>query len=235
MEIQQSINNISREALSEDLNNKGYALVKGILTSEECADSIALYHNDGLYRKTVVMARHGYGLGEYKYFQYPLPGLIAHLRENMYPLLAPIANHWMRVLNIDKQFPESLKDLMELCQANNQHRPTPLILKYETGGYNALHQDLYGEVYFPMQLVLFLNEPGQDYEGGEFVLIEQKPRAQSKAIVLKPRKGDMLVFTTNFRPGKSTRGYYRANMKHGVSEITAGQRHTLGIIFHDAT
>jgi hypothetical protein len=141
----------------------------------------------------------------------------------------------MRVLNIDKHFPESLEQLLELCHAQNQHRPTPLILKYGTGGYNTLHQDLYGEVYFPMQAVLFLNEPDADYEGGEFVLIEQRPRAQSKAIVLKPSKGDLLLFTTNFRPVKGSKGYYRVNMKHGVSELTAGKRHTLGIIFHDAT
>jgi hypothetical protein len=235
MEVIERINAIDRETITSDMNDRGYALVPAVLPNEECVEFIAQYRNDTLYRKTVVMARHGYGLGEYKYFQYPLPVLIAQLREHIYPLLAPIANNWMRVLDIDKQFPESLTGLIELCHVNNQNRPTPLILRYEKGGYNALHQDLYGDVYFPMQLVLFLNEPGRDYEGGEFVLIEQKPRAQSKAIVLNPRKGDMLVFTTNFRPGRGSKGYYRANMKHGVSEISAGERHTLGIIFHDAS
>jgi hypothetical protein len=152
----------------------------------------------------------------------------------LYPKLAPVANNWMRVLNIDQHFPENLDTLLEYCHTNGQNRPTPLILKYGTGGYNTLHQDLYGDVYFPMQAVLFLNDPEVDYEGGEFVLIEQRPRAQSKAIVLKPRKGDMLLFTTNFRPVKGSKGYYRVNMKHGVSELTGGNRHTVGIIFHDA-
>jgi hypothetical protein len=195
---------------------------------------ILQYNNDVLYRKTINMERYRFGLGEYKYFQYPLPAIIQQLRENVYPKLAPVANSWMRALNIEKHFPGSLTELLELCHAHKQDRPTPLILQYGKGGYNTLHQDLYGDVYFPMQLVLFLNEPDKDYEGGEFVLIEQRPRAQSKAIVLKPRKGDMLMFTTNFRPVKGTKGYYRVNMKHGVSELTAGERHTLGIIFHDA-
>jgi len=173
-------------------------------------------------------------MGEYKYYQYPLPNIVQSLRESIYPQLAPIANNWMSVLNIDKQFPLRLNELLELCHAQGQQRPTPLILKYGKGGYNTLHQDLYGEVYFPMQLVLFLNEPNDDYNGDEFVLIEQRPRAQSKAIVLQPAKGDMLIFTTNFRPVQGSKGYYRVNMKHGVSEVTAGARHTLGIIFHDA-
>jgi hypothetical protein len=180
------------------------------------------------------MERYRFGLGEYKYYQYPLPGLIQQLREGVYPKLAPIANNWMRVLNIDQHFPESLAQLLELCHAQNQTRPTPLILKYGKGGYNTLHQDLYGEVYFPMQIVLFLNEPDEDYKGGEFVMIEQSPRTQSKAIVLKPGKGDMLIFTTNFRPVKGSKGYYRVNMKHGVSELAEGKRYTAGIIFHDA-
>jgi hypothetical protein len=181
------------------------------------------------------MERYRFGLGEYKYFNYPLPGIIEKLRQDIYPKLAPIANNWMRILNIDKQYPATLPELLEQCHQHHQTRATPLILKYGKGGYNTLHQDLYGDIYFPMQLVLFLDEPGTDYEGGEFVLIEQKPRAQSRAIVLKPHKGDMLIFTTNFRPVKGSKGYYRVNMKHGVSEVTSGQRHTLGIIFHDAS
>jgi hypothetical protein len=234
MDIQQRINLLNWDGITEDMNERGYASASNILTGAECDEVTLQYYNQALYRKTINMERYQFGLGEYKYYQYPLPVIVQQLRENVYPKLAPIANTWMRVLNIDKHFPESLIQLTELCNETKQHRPTPLILQYEKGGYNALHQDLYGDVYFPMQLVIFLSEPDADYEGGEFVLIEQRPRAQSKAIVLKPRKGDMLLFTTNFRPVKGTKGNYRVNMKHGVSEITAGKRHTLGIIFHDA-
>jgi len=220
--------------LTESLNNNGYAIASKILNDEDCAQLISQYHDHALYRKTVIMERHDFGLGEYKYFSYPLPEIVQALRESIYPNLAPVANNWMRVLNIDVQYPAGFEDFMENCHIGGQSRPTPLILKYEQGGYNALHQDLYGDIYFPMQAVIFLSEPGVDHEGGEFVLIEQRPRAQSKAIVLKPRKGDMLIFTTNFRPVKGIKGYYRVNMKHGVSEVTCGDRYTLGIIFHDA-
>jgi hypothetical protein len=235
MEIQQKIDLLNWDGITADMNEKGYAHLSKILTSEACDQFISQYKNESLYRKTINMERYRFGLGEYKYYQYPLPNLIQQLRENIYPKLAPIANSWMNVLNIDQHFPESLDQLLELCHAKNQIRPTPLILQYGKGGYNTLHQDLYGDVYFPMQAVLFLNEPGEDYEGGEFVLIEQRPRAQSKAIVLKPGKGDMLLFTTSFRPVKGSKGYYRVNMKHGVSELAEGRRYTLGIIFHDAT
>jgi hypothetical protein len=234
MDIQQRIDLLNWEKVLEDMNDNGYALVPKILTNKECDEFISQYNNEALYRKTINMERYRFGLGEYKYYQYPLPGLIQQLRESIYLKLAPIANNWMRVLNIDQHFPESLMQLLELCHAKNQTRPTPLILKYGKGGYNTLHQDLYGEVYFPMQVVLFLNEPDEDYKGGEFVMIEQRPRAQSKAIVLKPGKGDMLIFTTNFRPVKGSKGYYRVNMKHGVSELAEGKRYTAGIIFHDA-
>ena len=235
MDITQLIDHLNWDKITEDLNERGYACASEVLTGEECAMLISEYGNTSLYRKTIIMEHHQYGLGEYKYYQYPLPVMVQSLRESLYPKLAPVANNWMRVLNIDKQFPGSLPELLELCHAHGQLRPTPLILRYSKGGYNALHQDLYGEVYFPMQLVVFLNEPGEDYQGGEFVLIEQRPRAQSKAIVLQPRKGDLLLFTTNSRPVKGSKGYYRVNMKHGVSELTDGKRHTLGIIFHDAT
>ena len=234
MEIKERIGLINWQEVAEGMNEKGYACVSEILTAPECDEMIAQYNNQGLYRKTVIMERHNYGLGEYKYFQYPLPGIVQQLRENVYPHLSKIANSWMQVLNIDQQFPADFAQLQALCHANNQLKPTPLILKYGKTGYNALHQDLYGDIYFPMQLVLFLNEPGADYQGGEFVLVEQRPRAQSKAIVLKPGKGDMLIFTTNFRPVKGSRGYHRVNMRHGVSEITEGKRYTSGIIFHDA-
>lgn len=222
------------QSVTESMNEKGYAIIPNILTDEQCQELIQAYDNDNVYRKTVVMERYRFGLGEYKYFNYPLPIIIQTLRETVYPKLSPIANLWMKVLKIDKLFPTTFEELQSLCHQNNQQKPTPLILKYEKGGFNTLHQDLYGDVYFPMQFVLFLNEPDKDFTGGEFVLTEQIPRAQSKAIVLKPKKGDMLVFTTNFRPVKGTKGYYRVNMKHGVSEVISGERHTLGVIFHDA-
>ena len=223
------------QSVSESMNEKGYAIIPKTLSDEQCNELIQEYNNENLYRKTVLMERYRFGLGEYKYFDYPLPKIIQTLRETIYPKLSPIANLWMKVLNIDKVFPETLEELQSLCHQNNQLKPTPLILKYGKGGFNTLHQDLYGEVYFPMQTVLFLNEPDKDFKGGEFVLTQQTPRAQSKAIVLKQKKGDMLIFTTNFRPVKGTRGYYRVNMKHGVSEVINGERHTLGVIFHEAT
>ncbi len=223
------------QSVSESMNEKGYAIIPKIISDEQCNEIIKEYNNENLYRKTVVMERYRFGLGEYKYFDYPLPKIIQTLRETIYPKLSPIANLWMKVLNIDKIFPETFEELQSLCHQNNQLKPTPLILKYGKGGFNTLHQDLYGEVYFPMQTVLFLNEPDKDFIGGEFVLTQQTPRAQSKAIVLKSKKGDMLIFTTNFRPIKGTRGYYRVNMKHGVSEVISGERHTLGVIFHEAT
>ena len=234
MDLQQRIKEVNWTEVTESMHTKGYAQIPNILSADECDALVNQYPAD-IYRKTIVMEHHGYGFGQYKYYSYPLPRLVQALRESVYPHIAPIANKWMEVLNIDKQFPGNLNELTELCHQHNQLRPTPLILKYNKGGYNAMHQDLYGEVYFPMQLVICLNEPGKDYEGGEFVLVEQRPRMQSKAIVLNPRKGDMLLFTTNFRPVMGSKGYYRVNMKHGVSEVTNGERHTLGIIFYDAT
>lgn len=180
------------------------------------------------------MEQHRFGLGEYKYFDYPLPEFIHDLRTVCYSHLAPIANSWFQVMNSSYSFPTDHQDLLKHCKENNQQKATVLILNYKEGGYNTLHQDLYGEVYFPIQAVLFLSDPILDYEGGEFVLTEQVPRAQSKVTVLKPRKGDMLIFTTSFRPKKGVKGYYRINMKHGVSEVRFGNRFTLGIIFHDA-
>ncbi|RKS26256.1 hypothetical protein CLV94_1313 [Flavobacterium endophyticum] len=220
--------------LTHEMNEKGYAIIPNLITDEQCNEFIKNYDNPNGYRKTVVMERYRFGLGEYKYFDYPLPDLIQNLRESLYPKLAPIANLWMKVLNSTIRFPSTFKELQTLCHANNQLKPAVLILKYGKGGYNTLHQDLYGDIFFPMQTVLFLNDPDEDYTGGEFVLTQQTPRAQSKAIVLKPKKGDVLLFTTNFRPVKGTKGYYRVNMKHGVSELHSGKRHTLGIIFHDA-
>lgn len=171
---------------------------------------------------------------EYKYFQYPLPALVQQLRETVYPRLAPVANQWMKALGIPSRYPLTHAALLEECKAAGQYKPTALILQYGQGGHNTLHQDLYGDVFFPFQLVLFLSQPGHDHDGGEFVLVEQRPRAQSKAMVLRPGRGDMLIFTTNFRPVKGSKGYYRVNMKHGVSEVTNGYRYTLWVIFHDA-
>jgi uncharacterized protein len=220
--------------IHDNLHQKGYALVSNLLDAAECDTLIHQYDNPAHYRKTIVMERYRFGLGEYKYLSYPLPELIGNLRESVYPRLAPVANKWMEVLNLGRPYPDKFEDFKALCRANGQVKPTVLILKYGPGGHNTLHQDLYGDLFFPIQMVLFLSEPEKDYTGGEFVLTEQIPRAQSKAIVLKPKKGDALLFTTNFRPVKGTRGYYRVNMKHGVSEVLTGSRYTLGIIFHDA-
>lgn len=221
-------------AKTEEMNTKGYAILPKLISEIQCQELIEGYDTPEVYRKTVVMERYRFGLGEYKYFSYPLPKIIQTIRESVYPKIAPIANLWMKVLKMDTTFPETFNELQSRCHRNNQLKPTPLILKYGKGGFNTLHQDLYGDVYFPIQTVVFLNEPDEDYTGGEFVLLQQTPRAQSKAIVLKPKRGDMLIFTTNFRPVKGRRGYYRVNMKHGVSELSSGERHTLGIIFHDA-
>ena len=232
--IVQKIENTDWQSISETLHNNGYAIVPNLLTNEQCENLKNDYDGPNLYRKKVVMERYRFGLGEYKYFDYPLPSLIQTVRTHIYPFLAPIANTWFKVLRIDKQFPLNHSELIEQCHQNGQRKATVLILKYSKGGFNTLHQDLYGDIYFPIQIVFLLDEPDKDFTGGEFVLTQQIPRAQSKAIVLKPRKGDVLIFTTNFRPQKGTRGYYRVNMKHGVSEVKSGKRHTLGIIFHDA-
>jgi len=222
------------QGVTEAMHEKGFALLPGVLAHDHCEMLKENFAHPAIYRKTVVMERYRYGLGEYKYFDYPLPPLIQHLREQLYLHLAPVANRWMEVLNIDTVFPNTHEELLAQCRANDQRKATVLILKYGKGGFNTLHQDLYGAVYFPIQAVLFLSEPGEDYTGGEFVLTEQVPRAQSKAMVLRPAKGDMLIFTTNFRPAKGSKGYHRVNMKHGVSEVHEGERYTLGIIFHDA-
>lgn len=232
--IAEKLKEVNWDKTSNDLHDHGYATIQNILTKGECEQLIQAYQADHTYRKTITMERYRFGLGEYKYFQYPLPDLITEIRTNVYPFLAPIANQWMQVLHIETTFPPTHEELKQICQDNGQTKPTVLILKYGKGGFNTLHQDLYGEIYFPMQLVLFLNEPEEDYTGGEFVLTEQIPRAQSKANVLRPKRGDMLIFSSNFRPVRGTRGYYRVNMKHGVSPLHDGQRHTLGIIFHDA-
>ena len=232
--ITSKLASVNWQNITEEMHQKGYALLPKLLTDEHCQELIDGYNDTTLYLKTVIMERYRFGLGEYKYFNYPLPNLIQNIRTSIYPKLAHIANAWFKALNIEKTFPAIHQELLQQCHASNQLKSTVLILKYGKGGHNTLHQDLYGDVFFPIQTVLFLNQPEEDYAGGEFVLTQQIPRAQSKAIVLKPKKGDMLIFTTNFRPLKGTNGYYRVNMKHGVSEIHRGERHTLGIIFHDA-
>lgn len=220
--------------ISAKLNDKGYAEIPAVLSSAECKHLAGLYEDQHLYRTTINMQRYRFGKGEYKYFNYPLPLTIQSLREVLYTPLAAIANEWMQKLGTQLHFPLHHKELVEQCRDKAQTRPTPLILRYEAGGYNTLHQDLYGEVYFPFQVVFVLSQAGIDHEGGEFVLTEQIPRAQSKAEVLHPNQGDAVIFTTNYRPVKGSRGYYRAKMKHGVSEVKSGVRYSLGIIFHDA-
>lgn len=225
---------INWNLIKDEMHQKGYAILPNMITDKDCEDLKAGYNSVDTYRKTVVMERYRFGLGEYKYFDYPLPEHIQQIRTALYLHLAPIANAWFKALKIERHFPLTQAELLKQCRENKQEKATVLILKYGKGGYNKLHQDLYGDIYFPIQVVLFLNEPDKDYTGGEFVMIQQTPRAQSKAIVLKPKKGDMLIFTTNFKPEKGTKGYYRVHMKHGVSEVLSGERYTLGIIFHDA-
>ncbi|MFL9839164.1 2OG-Fe(II) oxygenase [Flavobacterium sp. ST-75] len=232
--IIQKIENTDWKTITETMHQNGYAIIPNLLSGEQCESLKSNYNNSKLYRKTVTMARYRFGLGEYKYFTYPLPDIIQTVRTNIYPYLAPIANAWFKALKINASFPSNHEELLRQCHENGQEKATVLILKYGKGGFNTLHQDLYGDIYFPIQVVFVLDEPDTDFTGGEFVLTQQIPRAQSKAIVLKPKKGDVLIFTTNFKPEKGSKGYYRVNMKHGVSEVKSGSRHSLGIIFHDA-
>ncbi len=221
-------------AVTRRLLDTGYTLLPNVLSPADCARLITGYGDESAFRKTINMAQYRFGLGEYKYFDYLLPPVVQHLRADLYPHLAPVANTYLAKLNLSATFPPALPAFLDYCAERGQTRPTPLLLRYGPGGYNALHQDLYGEVFFPFQAVVMLNEPGLDFAGGEFVLVEQQPRMQSKAIVLTPNRGGAVIFTTNFRPVDGTRGAYRVSMKHGVSEVLSGQRHTLGIIFHDA-
>jgi len=218
-----------------DLDAQGCALMEGLLTPEECRALAALYADDAIFRSRVVMARHGFGQGEYKYFAYPLPALIAELRTALYPRLAPIANRWNERMGVALRYPPEHAAFLELCHEAGQRRPTPLLLQYGPGDYNCLHQDLYGELAFPLQASVLLSQPGQDFTGGEFVLTEQRPRMQSRPEVVPLRQGDAVVFAVHHRPVQGTRGTYRVNMRHGVSRLRSGQRHTLGVIFHDAT
>lgn len=220
--------------LSEDIDRNGFARLENLLAPEDCASLINEFGNEALYRRHIIMQQHGYGQGEYKYFAYPLPDPVARLREDFYPPLAQIANDWSVRLSDGLQYPEKLADYTARCHAAGQLRPTPLILKYNAGDYNRLHQDLYGEHLFPLQMTILLSTPGADFDGGEFILTEQRARQQSRARVVPLKKGDAVVFAVNQRPIQGKTGSVRVTMRHGVSDVLAGQRYTLGIIFHDA-
>jgi hypothetical protein len=220
--------------IERELDKQGCAVLKGLLSPDECRAISALYPEDAPFRSRVVMARHGFGRGEYKYFAYPLPDLIADLRPRLYGHLAGVANRWNQTMGIDINYPANHAAFLDRCHAAGQVRPTPLLLQYEAADYNCLHQDLYGEHVFPIQVAILLSEPGRDFEGGEFVLTEQRPRMQSRAEVVPLRQGDAVAFAVHVRPVQGTRGSYRVNMRHGVSRLRSGRRHTLGVIFHDA-
>ena len=222
-------------AVGADLDAQGAARIERLLTRAECDALRSLYAQDERFRSRVVMARHGFGRGEYRYFRYPLPPPIAALREALYARLVPIANRWHEAMGIAVRFPAAHAEFIARCHRAGQVEPTPLLLQYGPGDYNCLHQDLYGEHVFPPQVVLLLSEPGRDFDGGELVLTEQRPRMQSRPIVLGLRQGDAAVIAVHHRPVQGTRGTYRVNMRHGVSRLLAGHRHTAGIIFHDAT
>jgi len=220
---------------STHLDGYGLAMLRKLLTADECQTIARLYEDDRQFRSHVVMARHGFGRGEYKYFAYPLPDIVADLRRAIYPNLAPIANRWNASMGIDVRYPDAHADFIARCHKAGQTRPTPLLLQYAAGDYNALHQDLYGEHVFPLQMTILLSEPEHDFTGGEFVLTEQRPRMQSRAEVVPLRQGDAVVFAVHHRPVHGTRGTYRVNLRHGVSRLRSGHRHTVGVIFHDAT
>jgi hypothetical protein len=228
------VHGVDWSAVDAHLDAHGWAPLAGILTPDECDAIAALYDGGGHFRSHVVMARHGFGRGEYRYFAHPLPDLIAALRTALYPKLAPIADRWNELMGIDVRYPAEHRDFLARCHAAGQTRPTPLLLKYGAGDFNALHQDLYGEHVFPFQVVFLLSRPGDDFTGGEFVLTEQRPRMQSRAEVVPLRQGDAAIFAVRERPVKGTRGFYRVNLRHGVSRVRSGRRYTTGIIFHDA-
>ena len=217
-----------------DLDAHGSAVIEGLLGADECQALASLYDRDECFRGRVVMSRHGYGRGEYRYFAYPLPGIVASLRTSLYRHLEPIANRWHEAMGVDGRFPTRHAAFLERCHVAGQRRPTPLLLRYGPGDYNCLHQDLYGAHVFPLQLTILLSQPGRDFEGGEFVITEQRPRMQSRAQVVPLRQGDAVVFAVHHRPVRGARGFHRVTMRHGVSTVRRGERHTAGIIFHDA-
>jgi len=222
------------EAIQTDLDAHGAAVIGPLLSPDQCKTLIDQYDDESLYRSRVVMARHGFGRGEYLYYRYPLPPVIAALRESLYPHLAKIANRWNEAMDIDVRYPATHEAFKARCHKAGQTKPTPLILKYGPGDYNCLHQDLYGEHVFPLQIAFLLSKPGHDFTGGEFTLTEQRPRMQSRVEVVPLQQGMGVIFPVHHRPVKGARGIYRVNMRHGVSRVRSGQRYTMGIIFHDA-
>jgi uncharacterized protein len=226
---------IDWDRVGRNLDESGNAVLPTLLSSDECDALAALYHTDEPFRTRIVMARHGFGRGEYKYFDYPLPEPVASLRTALYPYLSPVANRWNEAMGLDVSYPTTHDEFLARCHAAAQRRPTPLLLRYEAGDYNCLHQDVYGEHVFPLQVATLLSEPGRDFTGGEFVMTEQRPRMQSRAEVVPLRKGDAVVFTVRSRPVRGSRGVYRVNLRHGVSRVRSGLRHVVGIIFHDAS
>ena len=221
-------------ALAQDLDSYGCAVLEKLLTPEECEKIAALYGQEEHFRSHIHMARHGFGKGEYRYFKYPLPELLGDVRTALYPRLAPVANAWNERMGIEARYPAKHAAFLKLCHDAGQLRPTPLLLQYGAGDFNCLHQDLYGDLAFPLQVAILLSRPGEDFSGGEFVLTEQRPRMQSRAEVVPLRQGDAVAFAVHNRPVQGTRGNYRVNLRHGVSRVRSGQRHTVGIIFHDA-
>ena len=232
--VAKRVASIDWQAIARDLNETGYALTGRLLSSADCAAVTGLYDRGDTFRSHVIMARHGFGKGEYKYFSYPLPPLVHDLRAAVYPHVAQVANQWAESLGMKHGYPETLDEMLARCHEAGQERPTPLLLRYGPEDYNCLHQDLYGEHVFPIQLAVLLNQPGADFEGGEFVLTEQRPRMQSRAEVVPLGQGEGVLFAVSHRPKQGTRGTYRVNMRHGVSRVRSGRRHTLGVIFHDA-
>ncbi|MDK8180084.1 2OG-Fe(II) oxygenase [Paenibacillus sp. UMB4589-SE434] len=229
-----SLVNLNWSELHQTLDEQGYAKLPCLLNSDVCESLMEGYEDESLYRKTIDMTRYRFGIGEYKYYQTPLPDLLQQLRDGLYPELAKAANRWLERLNRSPEYPDTLAAFLDQCHQAGQTRPTPLILKYEVGGYNCLHQDLYGDIFFPFQVVFALNQRGEDYTGGESLLIEQRPRAQSRGHVIMLNQGEGLIFPTQQRPVSGTRGYYRVTLRHGVGTITSGTRYSMGIIFHDA-
>lgn len=235
MEILERVRALDWEQIDSDLSTQGNAVLKSLLSQRECESLGRCYSDDEIFRSRIVMARHGFGRGEYKYFKYPLPEKISALRAALYPPLSRVANHWNEIMRVEVRFPEDHAAFLDRCHKAGQTKPTPLLLQYEAGDYNCLHQDLYGEHVFPLQVAFLLSEPGKDFCGGEFVLTEQRPRMQSRAEVVPLHQGDGVVFAVHHRPMQGTKGSYRVNMRHGVSRVRSGRRHTLGIIFHDAS
>jgi len=232
--VAERIQSLPWERLGTELDSQGSAAIDHLLTAQECRSIAALYEHEKRFRSRVVMGRHGFGRGEYQYFAYPLPPIVAELRAALYPHLAPVANRWNTQLRLATSYPGEHRQFLERCHAAGQTRPTPLLLRYGPGDYNCLHQDLYGEHVFPLQVAVLLSQPGQDFTGGEFVLTEQRPRMQSRAEVVPLRQGDAVIFAVHHRPVRGTRGVYRVNLRHGVSRLRSGHRYTLGVIFHDA-